>query len=140
MKTGWIYLFWGGMDLFYLVRFSYVNFSNGRIPIYSDVQSFFLLSAEHGLYPVVFFMLGVVLNVSIICSMWLFFCGSGRASSLAYAQIPLRLLLVTPSLSFLPSVSKVTGVTSVMLLLGLLLLSEVVKFFSIFCGERRRVV
>lgn len=140
MKTIWIYLFWGGMDLFYIVRFSYINFSHGKVPIYSDAQSFFLMSAEHGLVSVALFLLSIVLNVSIIFSMFLFFLRARSASCLAYAQIPLRLLLVTPSLSFLQWGVKVSGATSVMLLFGLLLLSEVIKVCSmLYMGKHRTV-
>lgn len=136
MKLGWLYLFWSGMDSLYLIRLLYINFSEGRIPIYSDFQSFVLLSSEHGIYSVVFFLLGMVLNVSIIFSMVLFFCGSQKAPYLAYLQIPLRLLLAIPSLSFLVWMSKVVGVTSSVFFIVLLLSSELIKFISIFFREK----
>ena len=136
MKSGWLFFLWGGMDLFHLVRLLYINISHGEIPIYSDFQSFVLLSSEHGVYSVIFFSLGMVLNISIIFSMVLFFCGSQKAPYLAYLQIPLRLLLAIPSLSFLVWMSKIVGVTSSVFFIGLLLSSEMIKFVSIFFREK----
>ncbi|PAM83225.1 arginine:ornithine antiporter [Pseudomonas sp. ERMR1:02] len=140
MRSGWLYMFWGGMDLFYVVRFCYLNVSRGNVPLYTDVQSFILLSSEHGVASLVFFLLGIVLNVSIAFSMLLFFLNSRAAPYVAYAQIPLRIILTIPSLSFLFWASKVTGMTSATLVLGLLLLSEIIKFCTIYFRERLRLI
>jgi hypothetical protein len=140
MKTRWLYLFWGGMDLFYIGRFCYLNFSQGKVPLYSDIQSFILLSAEHGYISGLLFLLSFFLNISIVFSMYLFFRASRLVPCLAYVQAPLRLLLAVPSLSFLLWLSKVGGVTSAALLFGLLMLSEVIKFFSIFFRIKLRLV
>ncbi|RON51540.1 hypothetical protein BK665_16790 [Pseudomonas frederiksbergensis] len=138
MKTGWIFLFWGTMDLFYIARFCYLGFSNGRIPFYSDIQSLVPLSVEHGLVAVLFLLFGLILNISMFFSVYLFFRGSSQAPCLAYAQIPLRLILVVPSLSFVLWFSKSVGVTSAVLMITLLLLSEMLKFLSIFFRGRLR--
>jgi len=138
MKAGWLLLFWGVMDVFYIVRFCYLGFSNDRIPFYSDIQSFVLLSAGHGFVSVFFLLLGVVLNISMFFSAYLFLRGSSQAPCLAYAQIPLRLILAVPSLSFVLWFSKVVGVTSAVLMFALLLLSEILKFFSIFYRGKLR--
>lgn len=140
MKTRGLYWFWGAMDLFYVVRFCYLNFSQGKIPIYSDIQSFILLQPEHGTVSALFFWLSVFLNVSIVVSMFMFFLGARRVQSLVYIQVPLRVLLTVPSLSFLLWLSKVGGVTSAAWLFGLLLFSEVIKLFSIFFREKMRLV
>lgn len=132
MKVRSIFLFWGVMDIFYIARFCYVNYSQGRIPLYDDIQSFMLLAPEHGYVATLFFSLSLVLNVSIIISMVLFFRGSRNVPGLVYAQIPLRLLLAMPSLAFIPWMAKVGDFSSVGLLLSLLVLSEVIKFSSIF--------
>ena len=138
MKAGTLFLFWGAMDLFYIARFCYLSFSNGRIPFYSDIQSLSLLSAEHGLVSVLFLLLGLVLSISMFFSAYLFFRGSSLAPLLAYAQIPLRLILAVPSLSFVLWLSKVVGVTSAVLMFLLLLFSEILKFFSIFYRDKLR--
>ncbi|MCY1411132.1 hypothetical protein D3C76_571120 [compost metagenome] len=136
MKAKWLYLFWGGMDLFYVGRFCYVNFSNGRIPFYTDIQTYALVGWGHGSIPGLFFLLDMALNISIIFSMFLFFRGSRIAPYVAYAQAPFRLLLAIPSLSFLIWFTKVGEVTSVILLVSLLLVSELAKVFSIFFREK----
>lgn len=136
MKIKWLYLFWGVMDLIYIVLFCYLGFSQGKIPFYSDIKSFALLSAEHGALSVVLFLLSLSLNVSIVVSMLLFFCRKSSVSYLVYIQTPLRLLFTVPSISFFLWFAKAGGATSAMLLFALLLLSEVIKFCSIFFSEK----
>lgn len=132
MNIKWLYLFWGGMDLLYVGRFCYLGFSQGKIPFYSDIQSFFLLSAEHGSVSILLFWLSLFFNVSVVFSMLLFFCKSSRVPCLVYAQAPLRLLFAVPSISFLLWFAKASGATSATLLFGLLLLSETIKLCSIY--------
>lgn len=136
MNIKWLYLFWSGMDLLYVGRFCYLGFSQGRIPFYSDIQSFFLLSTEHSSVSILLFWLSLVLNVSIIFSMLLFFCNSSRVLYIVYVQTPLRLLLAVPSIPFLLWFAKTSGATSATLLFVLLLLSEIIKLCSFyFRGE-----
>jgi hypothetical protein len=135
MKARGLYWFWGGMDLFYVGRFCYLNFS-----IYSDMQSFLLLNPEHGSVSALFFWLSVFLNVSIVVSMFMFFLGARRVQYLIYIQAPLRVLLTVPSLSFLLWLSKVGGVTSIAWLFGLLLFSELIKLSSFFFRKKLRLV
>lgn len=136
MKIKWLYLFWGVMELIYIGQFCYLGFSQGKIPLYSDIQSFALLSVEHGALSVVLFLLSLFLNVSIVASMLLFFCRKSRVSYLVYIQTPLRLLFTVPSISFLLWFAKSGGATSVTLLFALLLLSEIIKFCSVFFSEK----
>ena len=140
MKARGLYWFWGRMDLFYVVLFCYFNFSQGKIPIYSDVQSFLLLNLEQGSVSALFFWLSVFLNVSIVVSMFMFFLGARGVQYLTYIQTPLRVLLAVPSLSLLLWLSKVGGVTSAVWLFGLLLFSEVIKVISILFREKLRLV
>lgn len=140
MKTRGLYWFWGGMDLFYVVRFCYLNFLQGKVPMYSDVQSFLLFGSEHGAASALFFWLSVFLNVSIVVSMFMFFLGARQVHSLIYLQTPLRILLAVPSLSLFLWLSKVGGVTSAAWLFGLLLFSEGIKLISILFKEKLRLV
>lgn len=136
MKLKCFYIFWGVMDLLYIAQVCYFNLSQGRVPIYSDIRSFISLSQDHGFYSVVFFWLTLALAVSIVFSMVLFFREMRLAAWLAYAQAPFRVLFVVPSLPFLLGLVKASGVTSVFLLFGFLLLSELIKVLSIFFRER----
>lgn len=136
MKVKWLYWFWGAMDLFYVVRFGYLNISQGKVPFYSDIQSYVKLRAEHGLTSDALFLLSNILNVSIVVSMVLFFLASRKIPHLIYVQLPLRLLLAVPSLSIFLWLSKAAGATSVVGLISLLLFSEVVKFLSILLRKK----
>ncbi|MGO4005054.1 hypothetical protein ABVN23_28805 [Pseudomonas fluorescens] len=140
MKRSWVFLFWGVMDFFYMARFCYVSFSVGKIPMYSDVQSFLTLMREHDFVAVVFFCLGVILNLSIVLSMILFFRGSKSAPRLAFAQTPLRVLLAVPSLFFVVGLAKGGGATSVLFMIGLILFSESLKVSSILLRERLQLI
>ncbi|MNE94156.1 hypothetical protein D3C80_1920920 [compost metagenome] len=80
--------------------------------------------------------MSVLLNVSIVVSMVLFFVGSRTIPYLIYVQLPLRLLLVVPSLSIFLWLSKAAGATSVIWLISLLLFSEAVKLFSILFRKK----
>lgn len=131
MKIRSIFWFWGVMDFIYVVHFCYVNISQGRIPLYDDMQSFMLLSLEQGAAPAMLFALSFALNVSIVVSMILFCRGSHFSPGLVYIQMPLRLLLSVPSLVFIPWLAEAGALSSIGYLLGLLLLSETIKFFSI---------
>ena len=136
MKIKRAYLFWGVMELIYICQLCYLGFSQGRIPFYSDIQSFVLLSAEHGPLSVVLFVLSLFLNVSIVVSMLLFFCRKSSVSYLVYTQAPLRLLFAVPSISFLLWFAKAGGATSATSLFALLLLSEIIKCCSVFFSEK----
>lgn len=99
MKVKWLYWFWGGMELFYFLRFGYLNFSQERAPFYSDVESYVLLSAEHGVTSGFLFVWSIFLNLSIAITVVLFFAGLRKVPYMVYIQIPLRLIRVVPSLS-----------------------------------------
>jgi hypothetical protein len=136
MKTKWLYWFWGAMDFFYIFRFGYLNFSQGKVPFYSDIQSYVKLRVEHELTSDALFLLSIFLNVSIVVSMALFFIGSRKTPYLIYVQMPLRLLLAVPSLSVFLWLSKAAGATSTIWFVSLLLFSEIVKLLSILFRKK----
>ncbi|WP_268797270.1 hypothetical protein [Pseudomonas huanghezhanensis] len=143
MKANWIFLFWGALDLLYVGRFSYVSYSQGKIPIYTDVQSFIQLAAEHGGLSGLIFALYLLLNMSMLISAVLLLCRHRVAPCLVYIQTPLRLLLAVPSLSFIPLLVQGMEVRSVDLIAGLVIFSEVIKVSSVlFRGklERWRII
>jgi hypothetical protein len=131
MKTKWLYIFWGGMDVLYLGGLCYLSISQGDIPFFSDLRAFVLLGGEHGLFPAVLFMSYLVLNVSIIFSLLLFFLESDSVRYVVYVQAPLRILLVMPSLVFLPFVVSFVDVIYAEALIVLLLFSEILKVGSV---------
>ncbi|AOY99970.1 hypothetical protein BKK81_12540 [Cupriavidus sp. USMAHM13] len=126
-----LYLFWGGLDLLYLIRLFWLNLAIGRVPLYDDIQAFGQLH-EQGGYGAVGLGLSLLLTVSIAVSACLFLRGSRYARPLAYAQVPLRLLLAVPSLSFIPWLLHAGEGASLPLNLGLLLLSELLKVVTLY--------
>ncbi|MCA8120099.1 hypothetical protein LGN07_15375 [Burkholderia cepacia] len=128
--TRFLYLFWGGLDLLYLIRYCWLNLADERIPLYHDIQAFGQLH-EPGGYAAVWFGLSLLLTVSIAVSAYLFLRGSRYARPLAYVQVPLRLLLAVPSLSFIPWLLHLGEGASLPLNLGLLLLSELLKVITL---------
>lgn len=131
MNPRWILWFWGVMDLFYITRFCYVNYVQGKIPLYIDVESFLAIAPEHGLASALFVLLSVALNVSIVVSAGLLFFRQRGGLVLIYFQTPFRLFGVVPSLAFLPWLINVNGLTSPILLFALLVTSEMIKLFSL---------
>lgn len=55
---------------------------------------------------------------------------------MAYVQIPFRLLLAVPSLSFIPWLLNLFGLHSLVLNIAFLIVSESVKVFSLYCSGR----
>ncbi|VUS31454.1 MULTISPECIES: arginine:ornithine antiporter [Klebsiella] len=94
-----VYWFWGGMDLFYLLQFIGWNIYHQRVPLYDDILSFLPLLQTWGSAAAWLFSLHFILTVSIPASMILFWRQSRYAPWLAYAQTPLRLAFMLPSLS-----------------------------------------
>jgi hypothetical protein len=138
MKARWLYMFWGTMDFLYVCRICWLNFSQGKIPFYNDIHSFISLSAEHGVLSVLLFSFSLALNVSIIFSGFLLFFEGRCVTYLVCMQTPFRLMFFTPSIFFIPWLAKVGDLTSVVLLIILLLVSEVLKIGSIVCGNKLR--
>ncbi|KAF1040084.1 MAG: hypothetical protein GAK33_01084 [Burkholderia lata] len=128
-----LYLFWGGLDLLYLIRYVWINVADGRIPIVADLQAFSQLDQPHW-----FAGLSLLLLLSIVASACLFLLGRTAARRLAYVQEPLRLLLAVPSLSFIPWLLTHFGITSLVLSITLLLGSEALKIISLHMTRRYR--
>lgn len=123
-------LFWGVLDVFYIVRFIWLNVEQGRIPLIDDIASFSQLLPQQGMSALVMFTLSLLLTISIIFSAVLLLVGWGRVRFLVFAQIPLRLLLVVPSLSFAPWLLKQLHANGILLLIAVLIISELLKFSS----------
>ncbi|EHD1638551.1 arginine:ornithine antiporter [Salmonella enterica] len=136
MKRG-VFLFWGTLDLLYLIRFVWVNFDRGRIPIIADIQSF-SQQEQPFWFAGLLFGLSVLLTLSIVVSAFLFLRGHRWARVLAYAQEPLRLLLIVPSLSFVPWFIAYSDTRSPALNFAFLLGSEALKVLTLYWCARAR--
>lgn len=134
MNRRWFFLFWGGMDLLALVRFVVVALMSHRVPFYDDFLDFMALSADHGWYGGLIFCLSMLLYLSLFLSLYLFFRNSRLAKFVAYVQIPFRLLLAVPSISFLSWLAVAFGGTSVVVIIALKVASELIKFLTLHFG------
>lgn len=137
MKRSNVFFFWGAMDLYFMLRFLWGSISQGRIPIYSDIVSFRQLD-DPGWYAAPLLCLTLALILSIAVSAWLFLSGSRYAKGLAYVQTPLRLFLVTPSVSVIPWLLGLVDSRNVAINLTLLIGSEVLKLYTLYRYGRPR--
>lgn len=131
LKATPIFYFWGSMDLLYVVRFLWLNLSHKRVPFYDDIHVFLTHRPISCVYGDVLFALSLCLMLSIPVSAWLFLRQRRYAIALAYLQTPVRLLTMTPSLSFIPWFVGSIGFQHALLNLGLLLFSEIAKVLTL---------
>ncbi|MCH6191220.1 hypothetical protein [Serratia sp. X10] len=125
-----VFLFWGGMDLFFTIHFLWLNLSHRQIPFYTDFVV--LDEMEQPLWFSGFWwMLSTVLVISIAISARLFLSENCFARRWAYMQTPLRIILAEPSLSFLPWLLSVTESRNLVLNFSLLIGSEALKVYSL---------
>lgn len=97
-------MFWGSMDVLYLANYLWQSIAEDRIPLIDDIFSFNQLYTEQGggYWLILIFTLSMITTLSIFFSAVLLLTAWDKAIYLVAAQTPLRLLLVMPSLSFLP--------------------------------------
>lgn len=133
-------LFWGVMDLFYITRFIFLNVEQGRIPLVNDIISFSQVNHGYGggLWIALMFFISLMLNVSIVISATLLVFGWCKVRYFIFAQILFRLLLVVPSISFIPWLLKKVHVSSISILIVFLVLSEVVKVASFIFSQNTK--
>ncbi len=126
-------MFWGALDLIYLVIVAIKDLSAGQIPAYADlILAFETVTVYESYVPLLVAGLGAALYVSLGFSGVLLLMGRKSGKYLSYVQIAPRLVLVIPSffpliwiLGFLPSPLAIyVGVV-------LMLLSESAKVVSL---------
>lgn len=125
-----VFLFWGLMDTIYLIHFAGVSFGDGRTPIVTDIASSNGLN-QPAIWVGVWLSMSIALTVSVGASALLFLSRNAWASKVAYAQEPLRLLLATPSLAFLPWLLPEAGAGGPALSFALFIGSEALKIRSL---------
>ena len=132
-------MFWGVMDVIYLAAYLWQSIAEGRIPLIDDIFSFNQLYTEQGggYWLILIFTLSMITTLSIFFSAVLLLTAWDKAIYLVAAQTPLRLLLVMPSLSFLPWILKGINPGGIGLALVLLLTSETLKVWSLIISRKR---
>ncbi|MCU6679285.1 hypothetical protein [Leclercia tamurae] len=132
-------MFWGVMDVIYLAAYVWQSIADGRIPLIDDILSFNQLYTEQGggYWLILIFILSMITTLSIAFSAVLLLIAWDKVGYLVAAQTPLRLLLVVPSLSFLPWILKGINPGGIGLALVLLLTSETLKVWSLIRSKKR---
>ncbi len=134
-----VFYFWGMLDLFYIMRFIWLNIEQGRIPLIDDVLNFSSIFPQQGVYSLFIFILSLLLNVSIIFSSLLLLKKWKNAYWLIYFQTPLRVLFFIPSLSFLPWFFKTFSLPIGGLFILTTVISEVLKVVTISMAKESEV-
>jgi len=132
-------MFWGVMDVLFLAAYVWQSIVEGRIPIIDDIFSFKQLYTEQGggYWLILIFTLSIITTLSIVFSAVMLLNAWVKVSYLVAAQTPLRLLLVIPSLSFLPWILKGINPGGIGLALVLLLTSEALKVWSLIFSKKQ---
>lgn len=124
---------WGTLDILYIAIYMLAAIAGGKVPFFSHLQASHLFVKSYGnSIPMVMTGLSLILVMSIAGSGYALSTGRRIGRLLVYWQFPFRLLLVMPSVFFLPMLCrplrKVYGVIALMLLaLG----TEVWKLISV---------
>ena len=116
-----------------------------RIPLISDLIAFtgtsdVVSGGGYNFIVTLFFIFDLLLLLSLFISAWLFFKRKDVAIKFALAQEVFRLISFRCSVSFFPLLVSVFGITSVWVNLGLFVISELLKIYSLvyLMGKRKR--
>ncbi|HCT5582589.1 TPA: hypothetical protein OT143_002055 [Enterobacter kobei] len=140
-----LWYFWGSMDVLALLLYSVNSLRQDRIPLISDLIAFtgtsdVVSGGGYNFIVTLFFIFDLLLLLSLFISAWLFFKRKDVAIKFALAQEVFRLISFRCSVSFFPLLVSVFGITSVWVNLGLFVISELLKIYSLVClmGKRKR--
>ncbi|HCR1073979.1 TPA: hypothetical protein OMU12_001345 [Enterobacter cloacae] len=130
-----LWYFWGCMDVLAVMLYFVNTIQQGRIPFISDILAFSGLSSDvaSGGYSVLvflFFILDLVLLLSLFASAWFFFKRKTYAIKFAIIQEVLRFISFRCSVTLFPLLVTVSGISNTWLNLGLFVLSECLKLYS----------
>lgn len=140
-----LWYFWGSMDVLALLLYSVNSLRQDRIPLISDLIAFtgtsdVVSGGGYNFIVTLFFIFDLLLLLSLFISAWLFFKRKDVAIKFALAQEVFRLISFRCSVSFFPLLVNVFGITSVWVNLGLFVISELLKIYSLvyLMGKRKR--
>lgn len=123
----WALRLWGGLDALSLLLYVVASIRRGHLPFVTDLHNLLSFLDEQGFVTSVLVVMNLVLQVSIILSAVLLLGGRTAGVYLGLAQIPLRLLFATPSLSVLLIWATLVPDYDPWLMLGLIGISELSK-------------
>lgn len=128
-----LWYFWGCMDVLAVLLYCINAFRQDRIPFISDVIAFSDLTNDvsGGGLVTLFFILDLMLLLSLFASAWFFFKRKTYAIKFALIQEVFRLISFRCSVSLFPMLVSMFGVSNIWLNLGLFVLSELLKIYSL---------
>lgn len=138
---GWALVLWGCMDAAQILIYIVSALRQGRIPYLHDMSGSVAVLDSHGWTALMVLAPSWVLQASLFASCALLLWRSRLGVYLAYVQIPLRLMLLMPSVPFALMLVRNLDVapTTLLVLSGcLLLLVELLKL-GMLRRERRPV-
>ncbi|EML5378677.1 hypothetical protein RVW18_001830 [Enterobacter bugandensis] len=141
-KSGY---FWGSMDLLAILIYCANSVRHNRIPFLSDAKAFsaslnYFAGDGFSILVMLFFVLDLLLLLSLFASAWLFFKRKNGAVKFALAQELFRLISFRCSVSFFPLLVSVFGISNVWLNVELFITSESLKIYSLvfWMNEREK--
>lgn len=136
LKRNGVLYFWAIFDLFYIVRFGWLNLSQGRIPLVDDILSFNNIYPQQGVYSLILFSFSLLLNISIIFSAVMFLRKWRYVNWIVYVQTPFRLFFMIPSVSILPWVFKAMSIKAGVIFLAAVFISEIIKIGTFYLTRK----
>lgn len=126
-----VWFLWGWFDVLCIALYVTKNLRHDKIPYLAawemTLTYWGMLDPVQGLKVV----LSWVLQVSLFVSCFLFFAQREAARWVGYAQIPLRIFFITPSVSILVLGAQFFPGYSTVLMTVLVMVSELMKFWSL---------
>jgi len=140
MKRNYIFAFWGLMDLGFLLACTYWGLKIALNIPQENLALLIWVSTGGGNKIVIATLLGfLLLCASILVSMIMLFVQHRFASLLGYIQVPFRLIMLTPSLPFIPWLISLIELKNMAIALSLLVASEILKVASLWwVGKSKR--
>ena len=128
-----VVIFWGLLDLLYVVWFILGSIDKGRIPYITDaILMVDVVKHVGGWLPSFAALMSFALQLSIIVTAFLLLVGSQRAKLICFIQLPFRLLFIVPSISVIPIVVGFVDDYSIPLIFILVVLSEMMKAYTLW--------
>ena len=123
--------FWGGLDVVFVAIYMHGRMRQDEIPYVSDVAGLIRVLHDFDWFVMMLGSLGVALHLSIVCSSVFLVLGWRVGIYLSLVQIPFRIFYMFPSLSFVLMMAAYTPGFAPWLFFSLVVVSEVVKAYSL---------
>lgn len=135
---GWALRLWGGLDALYLLLYLVGSIRRGHFPVVTDLQNMWGIWSEQGWLTIALMAMNVVLQASIIFSAALLLGARKAGIYVGLAQMPWRLLFAVPSFSVLLVWASLAPGYNPWLMLGLIVISELIKGGTLMWLLRRQ--